>query len=264
MAALFFEIVVFETTSPTEYHYGFLMGCSGEKQVSEHTSDTSRRPDSSRAILLGGLAAGVVIVVAVLYVLASGAKNQTSTSNTGAAIIQGTPYDGSTVVEPPRDLRDFTLTTATGDSLSLSDLRGRVVLLYFGYTNCPDFCPQTLQSFKRVRILLGDQAGDVAFVFVSVDPRRDAPAVIERYLAQQGVGDFVIGMAGDGETIQTIAPDYGLYVELPADAAIQTNYTVDHSTSSYLINRNGQLVMMFDFGTEPDVIADNIRQALAA
>ena len=229
--------------------------------MSDQPSDISKRPSSSRALLLGGLAAGVVIVAAVLYALANGPKNQTST---GAAIIEGTPYDGSTVVDPPRDLRGFTLTTATGDSLNLSDLRGRVVLMYFGYTNCPDFCPQTLQSFKRVRILLGDRAGEVTFVFVSVDPRRDAPAVIEHYLAQQGVGDFVIGLAGDDETIQTIAPDFGVYVQLPPDAAITNNYAVDHSTSSYLINRDRQLVMVFDFGTEPDVIAEDIRAALGA
>jgi protein SCO1/2 len=89
------------------------------------------------------------------------------------------PYEWrGAAYDPPRSGVDFTLTDVEGEPLSTTDLEGKVVLLYFGYTHCPDFCPMTLTDFQRVKQDLGADADQVAFVMVSVDPERDTPAVM--------------------------------------------------------------------------------------
>ena len=89
-------------------------------------------------------------------------------------------YQGS-VIEPAQAAFDFSLKRADGRSFSLSEQRGKVALIFFGYTNCPDVCPTTLSDFKRVHADLGEAAQDVAFVFITVDPERDTPEVIDLY-----------------------------------------------------------------------------------
>ena len=214
-------------------------------------------PDNRTCIILVALfLIGVPSMAILVYVLLG--QQVRTTANTGVAIIEGTPYDGSTVVDPPRVLQDFTLDSHTGAPLSLSDLRGQVVLMYFGYTHCPDYCPATLLNFQRVKAMLGDQADEVAFLFISVDPRRDTPDAIAQYLEERGA--FVTGLAGDEAILQSIAPDYGLYINVPSEG--EDGYLVDHSTSSYLVDPEGRLVTVYSYGTEPDVIAQDIRELL--
>jgi protein SCO1/2 len=225
------------------------------KQAPE--SDQTR---ATRLLILALFLFGVP-VIAILIFLSLAPARQPST-DTGAAIVEGTPYDGSTAVDPPRELQDFTLTTHTGEPLSLIELRGQVVLMYFGYTHCPDFCPSTLLNFQRIRELLGDSAEDVRFLFISVDPDRDTPRVIAEYLESQGVATFVTGMAGEDAVLQQIAPDYGLYYGIQPGMELEQNYLVDHSTLVYLADREGRLATIFIYGTEPDVIAGNVREML--
>ena len=91
-------------------------------------------------------------------------------------------------VDPPHLLQDFTLTSQTGDPIRLSDLRGRAAVLFFGYTHCPEECPTTMANFKRVKQMLGDQADQTAFVFISVDGTRDTPAQLTSFLNQFELG----------------------------------------------------------------------------
>lgn len=174
---------------------------------------------------------GVPAVAFVLYLLA--ATSPPTTTNTGAAIVDSqNVYDGSTVIDPPRQLQDFTLTTQTGAPLSLSELRGRIALLFFGYTHCPDFCPATLLAYRRIEEMLGDNAGEVAFVFISVDGERDTPEVVADYLDERGVADFVTGMTGDEATVQRVGADYGLYVDILRATETDEDYLVDHSVGT--------------------------------
>ncbi|MBN1965380.1 MAG: SCO family protein [Anaerolineae bacterium] len=168
------------------------------------------------------------------------------------------------VIDPPRPVSDFTLTDQTGAPFSLSDLRGRAVLLFFGYTHCPDVCPLTLLEFRRVHDLLGTQAGDVAFVFVSVDGARDTPEALASTFALRGVDDFAIGLTGDEAALRRIGADYGLYFERQADTGSQADYLVDHTANSFLVDREGRLTTIFTFGTEPEQIAARIRDLWAA
>jgi protein SCO1/2 len=117
-------------------------------------------------------------------------------------------------------------------------------------------------SYRRIWELLGDSAEEVRFLLVSVDPERDTPPVIAEYLESQGVADFVTGLAGEEPVLQQIALDYGLYYEVPPGVELEDNYLVDHSTLVYLIDREGRLVMIYTYGTEPDVIAEDVREML--
>lgn len=187
--------------------------------------------------------------------------NNAATVDTGAAIVDSASYyDGSTAVEPPREMPDFTLTDQNGEPIRLSDLRGKVALLYFGYTHCPDFCPTTLADFKRVKAELGAEAEQVAFVLVSVDGSRDTPDVMSEYLNQ--FDPSFVGMTGDEEAVEQIGADYGLHAEkLPGANAEE--YMVDHAANVYLIDQTGRLTTIYMYATEIDVIVEDVRAALA-
>ena len=144
--------------------------------------------------------------------------------------------------------------------MSLADLRGAWVMVFFGYTHCPDFCPLTLGEFNRVESLLGDAAEDVRFLFISVDGERDTPEALAAYLARFNP-DF-LGFSGDAQTLARIQPDYGFFYELRTDTGSAADYLVDHSTRSYLIDPEGRLVMTYAYGTDPDVIAETIREEM--
>jgi protein SCO1 len=231
------------------------------------SDQVSSQPNkSSRVMLMALLLIGVPVIALVFYLLAAQGGNPTpATTNTGAAIVGNEDlYDGSTIIDPPRQLEDFTLTTQTGDPLSLSELRGRMVLLFFGYTHCPDFCPATLLTYRRIEEMLGDNADEVAFVFITVDGERDTPDIVADYLDERGVADFVTGLTGDEATVQRVGTDYGLYVDILRGTETDEDYLVDHSVGSYLIDGEGRMVMTYDFGTEASVIAEDIQQQVGA
>lgn len=171
-----------------------------------------------------------------------------------------TPLPG-TVLDPPKDVGDFTLTSHTGAPLSLSDLRGKAVLLFFGYTNCPDVCPTTLAEFKRVRRELGADAERVAFVFISVDGARDTPERLAAYVT--AFDPSFIGLTGDEATLRTIGKDYGLFFQRVSYETSQTNYLVDHTASSFVVGPEGRLRIVFPYQTDPAVIAQRVRALLA-
>lgn len=184
----------------------------------------------------------------------------------GATFQQPTPVParptpmGGTPIDPPRSVGDFTLTSHTGAPISLSDLRGRPVLLFFGYTYCPDVCPTTLSEFKRVKEQLGDTGSRVAFVFISVDGARDTPERLARYVT--GFDPEFIGMTGPEGQIRAIGADYGIYFEKVEIEGNSDAYLVDHSAATYLIDQEGRLCMIYPFQTAPSAISNDIRQLL--
>jgi protein SCO1/2 len=209
----------------------------------------------SRRLLVAVLAALLVIAAVASFLVLNRLLNTQQAATSGAAIVDSEYYfDGGTPVDPPRVLSDFTLTSHTGQPISLSDLRGRALLIYFGYTFCPDVCPITLGDFRRVRDGLGDDAGKVAFVMISVDGERDTPERLNSYLGAFDP-DF-IGMTGDEGELQRISTDYGLFFERqPGDE----RYLVDHTASIFMVDPEGRLTMIYTFGTEPDVIIEGVR-----
>ncbi|HML24809.1 MAG TPA: SCO family protein [Aggregatilinea sp.] len=170
-----------------------------------------------------------------------------------------TPLPG-TVLDPPKDLEDFTLTDQAGDPLSLSDLRGEAVVMFFGYTHCPDICPTTIADFKRVKADLGDDASKVAFVFVSVDPDRDTPGHLATYLGNFDP-DF-IGITGDELTLRGIAQQFGVFFQRSNYDESGDNYLVDHTASTFVVGPEGRLRIVYPYDTDPSIIADGIRKLL--
>ncbi len=195
----------------------------------------------------------LLLVVALLTSCSGTTSAGTETEATGLPTA-GTP------IEPPRELTDFTLTSAAGSPLSLSDLQGRPVLLYFGYTFCPDVCPTTLADFVRVKRDLKEEASEVAFVFISVDPERDTPKKIANYM--QAFDTDFIGLQGDEQTLRRIQFDYGLFYQQSQVQGTSADYLVDHSAAAYLIDQAGRLAMIYAFGTPPEVMAADVRELL--
>lgn len=126
---------------------------------------------------------------------------------------------------------------------------------------CPDFCPLTLVDYKHVRQLLADDAEQVNFIFISVDSERDTPEALTRYM--RNFDATFVGFSASDETLSEIQPDYGFYYARRLNASSNAVYTIDHSTRSYLVDRNGVLRASFAYDTDPEQVAFALRWYLA-
>ena len=213
-----------------------------------------RRP--MRPALLAALVVSLSITLGSLLFIVWRLANPPATGGTAALVDSDSWFDGATVIEPPRALANFTLAGNDGLPLGLGDLAGKATLLVFGYTRCPDYCPLTVADFTRVKTALGARADDVHFVMVSVDGEVDQPLRMRNWLA-----DFdpeFLGMTGAREEVLRIGVDFGLYL-----GASDRPGLLDHSTSSFLIDREGRLRTTFTVGTAPEVIADYVIELLS-
>ena len=156
---------------------------------------------------------------------------------------------------------DFTLTDGDGKPVSLSDLKGKVVVLSFGYTNCPDVCPTELLTQNDVLKQLGDQAKDVKVAFVSVDPERDTPEVIGKY-AKQFNPDFIGLTATGDQSLPVIKQQYRVVSAKVNQGADSNTYLVDHTAGAYLVDKNGDVAVFEPYGSEPAAIAADIKTLL--
>lgn len=154
---------------------------------------------------------------------------------------------------------DFTLTDHHGEAWSLQDARGKLVLLMFGYTSCPDICPTGLLTVQQILQNLGERAASVQPLFISVDPQRDTPDVLKVY-----VGYFhpsLIGLTGQPAVLDDISRRYRTSYGYSGDTG-SANYVVDHSTSLYVIDGQGQLTSIIPYGTPTDIILDSLDRLL--
>jgi protein SCO1/2 len=172
----------------------------------------------------------------------------------------GTHTFSGQVFDPVHDAGDFQLTDEAGKPFALSDLRGEWILLTYGYTTCPDVCPLTLGNLKQVKAQLGSQAEHVRIVFVSVDPERDTPDVMQRYVRH--FGDDLKGLTGSLASVALAARIFGVrYEKRASDSAV--GYLVSHSAYVYLIDPRFRWRVTFPFGVRPDEIAGDLRYLMS-
>lgn len=147
---------------------------------------------------------------------------------------------------------DFILTDQDGKKFGTKDLRGKIVLLFFGYTNCPDVCPLTLARYGAAYKLLGDGGNDVQSVFVSVDPRRDTPEKLKKYLGYYKFNP--IGLTGTEEEVAKVSQMYKI-IFVKRLTGNSSGYLFDHSTASFLIDKKGRVRHLFGQNDRPETIS---------
>src|SRR5579883_2565419 len=154
----------------------------------------------------------------------------------------------------------FRLTDQDGKVRTDQDFRGKVMLVEFGYTFCPDICPLGLQLFADVLDKLGPDAAKVQPIFITVDPARDTPAQLRGYVDH--FSPKIVGLTGSEQDIAAVAKEYRVYYKLGADHATNPNYSVDHSAILYLMGRDGKFLTHFTHETPVDKVVGTIRSKL--
>ena len=171
-----------------------------------------------------------------------------------------TPFNGD-VLDPPEAAQPLELADSTGATFSLDGERGKVVLVFFGYTHCPDICPTTLLDWKKAAAALGQDADKVRFLFVSVDPERDTPGMAQRYAAR--ISPAFTGLSGSREQIDVLLRRWKLAAfrdGVPGDTS--SVYTVSHPSQVFVVDPKGRLRLLHRAGLTPAQIASDIRALL--
>ena len=198
--------------------------------------DTIRRRAGLKAAILGGaLLCGVALASGGAFWLA-----------------QGEPPPVTTIGGP------FTLVNSHGDQVTDRDLRGKYLLIYFGYTFCPDACPTTLTQVADAVDRLGARADRLQPVFITVDPKRDTPAVIGTYAA--AFSPHLLGLTGSAAQIAVAAREYHVYYAAHGSG---DDYTVDHSSLLFLMGPDGKFVSLIPAGSGAAAIAADIASHLS-
>ena len=149
---------------------------------------------------------------------------------------------------------DFALTDHNGQARTLKDFAGKVVVLFFGYTQCPDVCPTAMAELAEVKRLLGKDGERLQGLFVTVDPQRDTPAVLKAYMANFDPG--FLALYTTPEKLEALAKEYKMYYK-KVDGQTPTSYAVDHSAGSYIYDPQGRVRLYASYGSAaPQLVAD--------
>jgi protein SCO1/2 len=174
----------------------------------------------------------------------------TSACSSGPYNWHGTAYD------PPRPAPEIKISKAPGQGFTLSEQRGVITLLYFGYTYCPDVCPATIAILSQVFERMGLTPDNVQFVMISVDPERESPEEIDSYV-RRFHPDF-IGLWADRDQLEKIQADYGVVaIQEPSDNP--ETYLITHTARVFLIDQHGYLRAHYAFGSTPDDFIADLR-----
>lgn len=157
--------------------------------------------------------------------------------------------------------RDFALTDANGKARTLADFKGKAVVIFFGYVQCPDVCPTTLATLAEAMRLLGKDADRVQVLFVTIDPERDKPALLAEYVP--AFDPRFLGLWGDAEATARVAKEFKVLYRKQPGSTPET-YTMDHSAGSYLFDPQGRLRVYVSHGQSAEVFAHDLRELLRA
>jgi protein SCO1 len=165
-----------------------------------------------------------------------------------------------TILEPPKTITDFTMQTDEGSNFHLSDLEDRALLVYFGYTHCPDFCPTTLYKVRQTMETLGEDAEHFQVAMITVDPERDTPDVLNQYM--KAFDPSYIGLyQPDEDQLAAVLAEFGVFSEKDPPAEGSTGYTVSHSTHLFLVDVSGMRIV-FNYDTSVDNLAADLKAYL--
>ncbi len=156
--------------------------------------------------------------------------------------------------------KDFRLTDHTGKPRTLADFKGRVVVMFFGYTRCPDVCPTTMVEMKQIIEKLGADGKRVQVLFVTVDPERDTPALLAQYVPAFDPG--FLGMSADLETTQKTAKDFKVFFQ-KVKGKSPDSYTMDHTAGSYVFDPQGRLRLFARHGGDTAPLVADLKTLLS-
>lgn len=154
----------------------------------------------------------------------------------------------------------FSLTDQDGKARTLADYRGKVAVVFFGFTHCPDVCPTTMVEMAEVMKLLGARADDVQVLFVTVDPERDTPELLRKYVP--AFDPRFVGLWGDPDTIARTAKDFKVFYQ-KTQVSSSGSYSIDHTAGSYVFDRQGKVRLFVRHGGDVQALADDIGRLLA-
>ncbi len=205
-------------------------------------------PQATRQPRFNPIMLGVIGLALVAFVIVPG------------ILLAITPHPHGTVYDDPPLVADFTLPRADGGTFRLSDYRGKTVVVYFGYTSCPDVCPTTLYNLHRALQRLGDEASKVQVVFITVDPQNDTPERIVDYLRY--FDPTFIGLYGTEEQLRPVWDIFGVVVLREETGQTARGYTVTHTTSMFVVDSEGYLKLRMHYDTNVDFLAHDLRYVI--
>ncbi|WP_457639380.1 SCO family protein [Persephonella sp.] len=162
-------------------------------------------------------------------------------------------------------IKDFTLIDHNGKKVKFSDFRGKYLLVFFGYTYCPDVCPTSMYRIKETLDRLGEYKKYVHVLFISVDPERDTPEALKKFISYfDPTGKYITGLTGTPEQVKKVAKQFrAYYKKVPVKDNPEVGYLVDHTAFIYLIDKNGIMRLIFRPANEdPEKIAEDIKYVI--
>ena len=156
--------------------------------------------------------------------------------------------------------KDFRLVDPDGNVKTLADYKGKVVVMFFGYTQCPDICPTTLTEMQQVMTLLGTQSDKVQVLFVTVDPERDTAAILKQYVPSFD-SRFLGLRPADDTALEKVAKDFKIYYK-KVPGTTPGSYTMDHTAGSYAFDPDGHLRLYIKHAQGPETLAHDLKELL--
>jgi protein SCO1 len=191
----------------------------------------------------------IALLLSLLFFLALGACEQKGKPEFKNTDVTGLPYASG-----------FSLPDFNGKMRHLTDFKGKVVLMFFGYTQCPDVCPTTMAELATVMKELGPLADQVQVIFVSLDPERDTKEMLAQYVP--AFDKRFLGLVGNEEQTRQIANDFKLFYE-KVPGKTPGSYTIDHSAGSYIFDKEGRIRLFVPFNQGPEKIAHDLKLLLS-
>ena len=212
------------------------------------------QPALPRRRLLRLATAATAAATAALLLTACGRPGADGAGGASRAAFKGIDITGAEYA------RTLALNDTDGNARTLADFKGKVVVVFFGYTQCPDVCPTTMAELSEVKRSLGPDGARVQAIFVTVDPERDTAALLKAYIAN--FGPDIVGLRGTPDQTKAAAKEFKVfYAKVPGKT--DASYTVDHTAGSYVFDAQGKVRLFTRYGSGAQALADDLKLLLA-